>query len=198
MQFLTLWTSLNYGLHCCDSIIQYRFNIDWPLVHEPANAPLMTDWRLRAGFFAPFLHEVWKWRRRKFLKDVSDSDGKGENYQRALTLLNEAVDILRSPGTTTDHLQQLPAHPSVGSVQVPATSERGYWGENYEKWRVFFRFTVGAHLPVKLVPVNPSSDFDQVLPQVDPKKVLNQRKPGLTRSSACVNQAIEWMTKCDN
>ena len=123
---------------------------------------------------------------------------KEKIYQRALTLLNEAVDILRSPGTTTDHLQQLPAHPSVGSVQVPATSERGYWGENDEKWRVFFRFTVGAYLLVKLVPVNPSSDFDQVLPQVDPKKVLNQRKPGLTRSSACVNQAIEWMTKCDN
>ena len=82
----------------------------------------------------------------KETQDVSDSDGKGENYQRAITLLNEAVDILRSPCTSTDHPQQLPAHRSVGSVQVPATSERG---ENYEKWRVFFRFTVRAHLPVK-------------------------------------------------
>ena len=32
----------------------------------------------------------------KEIVDVSDSDGKGENYQRALILLNEAVDILRS------------------------------------------------------------------------------------------------------
>ena len=31
----------------------------------------------------------------KEIQDVSDSEGKGENYQRALTLLNEAVDILR-------------------------------------------------------------------------------------------------------
>ena len=81
----------------------------------------------------------------KEIQDVHDCDGKGENYQRAITLLNEAVDILRSPCTSTDHPQQLPAH--------PATSERA----NYEKWCVFFRFTVRAHLPVKLVPVNPFS-----------------------------------------
>ena len=31
----------------------------------------------------------------KEIQDVSDSEGKGENYQRALTLLNGAVDILR-------------------------------------------------------------------------------------------------------
>ena len=61
----------------------------------------------------------------KEIQDVSDSEGKGENYQRTLTLLNEAVDILRSPCTSRDHPQQLPAHRYVGSVQVPATSERG-------------------------------------------------------------------------
>ena len=27
------------------------------------------------------------------IQDASDSDGKGENFQRTLTLLNEAVDI---------------------------------------------------------------------------------------------------------
>ena len=32
----------------------------------------------------------------KEIQDVSDSDGKRENYQRALTLLNEAVDILKA------------------------------------------------------------------------------------------------------
>ena len=46
------------------------FNIDSisidRLYLSPAKAPLNTDWGLRAGFFAPFLHEVWKWRRRKF------------------------------------------------------------------------------------------------------------------------------------
>ena len=116
----------------------------------------------------------------KEIQDVSDSEGKGENYQRALTLLNEAVDILRSPCTSRDHPQQLPAHRYVGSVQVPATSERG---ELQEMARLF-PFYSQAHLPVKLVPVNPLSDFDQVLPQMGPKKVLNQRKHGLTRSSA--------------
>ena len=88
-------------------------------------------------------------------QDVSDSDGKGENYQRALTLLNEAVDILRSPYTSTDHPQQLPAHRSVGSVQVPATSER----DELKERRVFFHFTVRAPQPVKLVRVNPSKRF---------------------------------------
>ena len=37
---------LLYELHwimaCCDSIIQYRFNIDWPLVPEPAKQPLIS------------------------------------------------------------------------------------------------------------------------------------------------------------
>ena len=78
----------------------------------------------------------------KEIQDVSDSDGKGENYQRALTLLNEAVDILRSPCTSTDHPQQLPAHRSVASVQVPATStERG---ELQEMARLFPFYSQGA------------------------------------------------------
>ena len=75
-------------------------------------------------FFAPFLREVWKWCRRKF-KMWAMPGGKGENYQRVLTLLNEAVDILRSPCTSRDHPQQLPAHRYVGSVQVPATFWKG-------------------------------------------------------------------------
>ena len=77
----------------------------------------------------------------KEIQDVSDSEGKGENYQRALTLLNEAVDILRSPCTSRDHPQQLPAHRYVGSVQVPATSERG---ELQEMARLFPFYSQGA------------------------------------------------------
>ena len=73
----------------------------------------------------------------KEIQDVSDSEGKGENYQRTLTLLNEAVDILKSPCTSRDHPQQLPAHQYVGSVQVPATSERG---ELQEIARLYFPF----------------------------------------------------------
>ena len=34
---------LQWIMACCDSIIQYQFNIDWPLVPEPAKAPLITD-----------------------------------------------------------------------------------------------------------------------------------------------------------
>ena len=77
----------------------------------------------------------------KEIQNVSDSEGKGENYQRALTLLNEAVDILRSPCTSRDHPQQLPAHRYVGSVQVPATSERG---ELQEMARLFPFYSQGA------------------------------------------------------
>ena len=72
---------------------------------------------------------------------MSDSDGKGENYQQAITLLNEAVDILRSSCSSTDHPQQLPAHRSVGSVQVPATFERG---ELREMARLFPFYSQGA------------------------------------------------------
>ena len=39
----------------------------------------------------------------KEIQHVSDSDGKRENYQRTLTLLNEAVDILRSPCMSSCH-----------------------------------------------------------------------------------------------
>ena len=46
---LVIFLSCNfllYELHwimaCCDSIIQYRFNIDWPLVPEPAKPPLIS------------------------------------------------------------------------------------------------------------------------------------------------------------
>ena len=77
----------------------------------------------------------------KEIQDVRDSDGKGENYQRAVTLLNEAVDILRSPCKSTDHPQQFPAHRSVGSVQVPATSDRG---ELREMARLFPFHSQGA------------------------------------------------------
>ena len=72
---------------------------------------------------------------------MSDSDGKGENYQQAITLLNEAVDILRSSCSSTDHPQQLPAHRSVSSVQVPATFERG---ELREMARLFPFYSQGA------------------------------------------------------
>ena len=92
----------------------------------------------------------------KEIQDVHDCDGKGENYQRAITLLNEAVDILRSPCTSTDHPQQLPAH--------PATSERR---ELREMVRLFPFYSQGASAG-KISSRQPF--FDQVLPQVGPKK----------------------------
>ena len=77
---------------CCDSIIQYRFNIDWPLVPEPAKAPadywLTYSRRLLCAFLARGLKMA-----SKEIQYVNDSNGKGENNQRTLTLLNEAVDI---------------------------------------------------------------------------------------------------------
>ena len=116
MQFLTLWTSLNYALMRFNySIsIQYRLTACTWARKSTADYWLTSSCRLLCAFLARGLKIA-----SKEIQDVSDSDGKGENYQRALTLLNEAVDILRSPCTSTDHQQQLPAHRSVGSVQVP-------------------------------------------------------------------------------
>lgn len=95
-------------------------------------------------------------------KEIQD-DGK-QHYQRALTLLNEAVDILRAPCTATDHPQHPahhpdpaqhpahhadpaqhpdhPAHRSAASVQVPAPfTERG---ELQEMARLFPFYSQGA------------------------------------------------------
>ena len=116
----------------------------------------------------------------KEIQDVSDSEGKEENYQRALTLLNEAVDILRSPCTWRDHPQQLPAHRYVGSVQVPATSERG---ELQEMARLFPFYSQGASAGK----VNSRQPFKRFRPSASsngPKKSFKPRKHGLTRSSA--------------
>ena len=51
----------------------------------------------------------------KEIQDVSDSEGKGENYQRALTLLNEAVDILRSTCMSSCHSIRIA---TVGSLRT--------------------------------------------------------------------------------
>ena len=51
----------------------------------------------------------------KEIQDVSDFDGKGEIYQRVLTLLNEAVDILRSPCMSSCHSIKTA---TVGSVRI--------------------------------------------------------------------------------
>ena len=59
MNFIELWL-VAIQLFNIDSISIDRLYL------SPQKHPLITDWRLRAGSFAPFLHEVWKWRRWKF------------------------------------------------------------------------------------------------------------------------------------
>ena len=138
MQFLTSWTSLNYGLlrFSYSISIQYRLTACTWANKSIADCWLRSSRRLLRASLARGLKMA-----SKETRDVSDSNGKGENYQRALTLLNEAVDILRSPCTSTDHPQQLSAHRSVGSVQVPSTSERG---ELQEMARLFPFYNQGA------------------------------------------------------
>ena len=123
---------------CCDSIIQYRFKLTACTLASKSTADywLTSSRRLLCAFLARSLKMA-----SMEIQDVSDSNGKGENYQRTLTLLNEAVDILRSPCSSTDHPQQLPGYRSVGSVQVPATSERG---ELRETARLFPFYSQGA------------------------------------------------------
>ena len=59
MNFIELW------LVAIQLVNIVSISID-RLYLSPQKHPLITDWRLRAGSFALFLHEVWKWRRRKF------------------------------------------------------------------------------------------------------------------------------------
>ena len=112
---------LLYELHwimaCYDSIIQYRFNIDWPLIPEPPKAPLIS---------------------------------RCERFRRKRRKLSTSINIVEwiSWG---HHARRQIIRNSFQRIQ-PLLK-----GENYEKWCVFFRFTVRAHLPVKLVPVNPFS-----------------------------------------
>ena len=138
MQFRTSWTSLNYGLLRFNYSISIRYRLTactWAR-KSIADYWLRSSRRLLRASLARGLKMP-----SKETRDVSDSNGKGENYQQALTLLNEAVDILRSPCTSRDHPQQLPTHRYVGSVQVPATSERG---ELQEMARLFPFYNQGA------------------------------------------------------
>ena len=98
MQFLTLWTSLNYGLlrfnHSIS--IQYRLTACTWAQKSTADDWLTSLRRLLCAFLERGLKMG-----SKEIQDVSDSNGKGENYQQALTVLNEAVDIVRSPSMSS-------------------------------------------------------------------------------------------------
>ena len=59
MNFIELWL-VAIQLFNIDSISIDRLYL------SPQKHPLITDWRLRAGSFASFLHEVWKWCRWEF------------------------------------------------------------------------------------------------------------------------------------
>ena len=98
MQFLTLWTSLNYALlrfnHSIS--IQYRLTACTWAQKSTADDWLTSLRRLLCAFLERGLKMG-----SKEIQDVSDSNGKGENYQQALTVLNEAVDIVRSPSMSS-------------------------------------------------------------------------------------------------
>ena len=93
MQFLTLWTSLNHGLlrFSYSISIQYRLTACTWARKSTNDYWLTSSRRLLYAFLARGLKMA-----SKEIEDVNDSDEKGENYQRALILLNVAVDILRS------------------------------------------------------------------------------------------------------
>ena len=80
MQFLTLWTSMNYGLLRFNySIsIQYRLTACTWARKSTADYWLTSSGRLLRAFLARGLKMA-----SKEFQDVSDSNGKGESYQRA-------------------------------------------------------------------------------------------------------------------
>ena len=93
MQFLTLWTSLNYGLLRFNYSISLQYGLTACTRARKSTADywLTSSRRLLCAFLARGLKMA-----SMEIQHVSDSDQKGENYQRALILLNEVVDILRS------------------------------------------------------------------------------------------------------
>ena len=125
---------------CCHSIIQYRSNIDWPLIPEPAKAPLNTT---KMALNPNREEEADK------CLNVAFQRQNGENYQRALTLLNEATE-------TSDHLQpQLSRQSAVTAftAQDPGTSERR------EMARLFPFYRQGATAGVKTSSCQPHKRF---------------------------------------
>ena len=103
------------------------------------------------------------------------------NLSTCLTLLNEAVDILTSQGTPTDH----PAHQSVGSAQVSGSSERG---ELREMARLFPFYSQGASAgKVRSPPL--FKRFRLSASSRGPKKGRNwnQKKRGLARLFVSLN-----------
>ena len=67
--------------------------------------------------------------------------GKRRKLSTSINIVEWSGDILRSPCRSRDHPQQLPAHRYVGSVQVPATSEKE---ELQEMARLFPFYSQGA------------------------------------------------------
>ena len=82
MQFLTLQITLNYGLlrFNYSILIPYRMTACTRACKSTADYWLTSLCRLLCTFLARDLKMA-----SKEIQDVSDSDGKGENYQRALT-----------------------------------------------------------------------------------------------------------------
>ena len=82
MQFLTLQITLNYGLlrFNYSILIPYRMTACTRARKSTADYWLTSLCRLPGTFLARDLKMA-----SKEIQDVSDSDGKGENYQRALT-----------------------------------------------------------------------------------------------------------------
>ena len=82
MQFLTLQITLNYGLlrFNYSILIPYRMTACTRARKSTADYWLTSMCRLLCTFLARDLKMA-----SKEIQDVSDSDGKGENYQRALT-----------------------------------------------------------------------------------------------------------------
>ena len=82
MQFLTLQITLNYGLlrFNYSILIPYRMTACTRARKSTADYWLTSLCRLLCTFLAQDLKMA-----SKEIQDVSDSDGKGENYQRALT-----------------------------------------------------------------------------------------------------------------
>ena len=100
----------------------------------------------------------------------------GENYQRALTLLNEAVGILKSPGTATETSDYLQPQLSRQSVVTAFTAQDSGTSERREMARLFPFYRQGATAGVKTSSRQPHKRFRSSAPSSGVKKAWKAKE----------------------
>ena len=127
-------------------------------------------------------------------KPVVLGDGKrenGENYQRALTLLNEAVGILTSPGSAADTSQHQPQL-SQQSSPAPLTVQVSGSSESREMAQLFPFYRQGAAAGARISSRQPYKRFRPSASSSGRKKAWKPKETW-THTFVCIAEADHWL-----